>query len=685
MEDAFLYGCWKGRRLERSAPEDLPKDALDALAALADFNPGNPVTSLFGPQGFLMLPDAPALPEALLAYCRKARDLSCGRCTPCRAGTVLICEALQRAVAGEGDKVDWDAVLDIARRMQATSLCGVGLSTVEPVIRAIECFPEALRTHEPAQEPSEGLAGRIASVLTAPCIEACPAHVNVPRYIDFIRDGRPEMAEGVLLKRYPLVGACGRVCVRPCEAACARRFVDAPVAIKDLKRHAADHAGASVAELFTPEDGAAARGETPAHLVAVVGAGPAGLSCAYHLLRRGHAVDVIDMEREAGGMARWGIPSYRLPRARLAAETDVVKSLGGRFRFGEKLGVDFSVSDLFEEGYEAVFLGVGCALGQYLGLPGEDESAAGYLKGLDFLLEVERSQGGPKGPAMLEGDTVVVGCGNVAMDCCRVAQRLRKDPGNGRVVVAYRRTEASAPADPEEIHAARDEGVEFEFLAAPKRILVEDGRVTGIELVRMRETESDASGRRGVEAVPGSEHVIPCSRVIAAIGQKVDTSAFAPEDGIRLTRSGTIETREDFTTSRRGVFAGGDAAVGAKTLILAMAHGEGAAKSIDAFLRTGEPAFSPRRRMGAIIRETKLLDACRPAKPVPEAPRHRVVTLESAHRVCEGRWSEVEAGMTAPEAWSESKRCMRCYRLVALTTRDPIPRTLATTPQTPLL
>ncbi len=669
MEENFLFGFWKGRRLDRrSNPSGTLPDGFP-LDEVREFNRGNPVTSLISSAGFLIFQGAEALPLVLFAYYDNIRRMSCGRCTPCRAGSILICEALKKAVLGLGSTVDWEEIRTLARQMELTSLCGIGASTTAAFIGAIDHFVDDLKTTEPAGDPAALLEEkRYASAATAPCIEACPANVNVPRYIDYIRDGRPQLAEGVLMERYPLVGTCGRVCVRPCEKACARRFVEAPVAIKDLKRFAADHAGAPVSHLFAPEEALGSDKKK----VAVVGAGPAGITCAYHLLQMGHAVDVFDMEEEAGGMARWGIPAYRLPRMELAGETDVVKALGGNYVFGKKLGRDFSVESLLQDGYSAVFLGIGCALGQYLNLPDEDQSAEGYLKGLDFLLEVEHSQKNPGGPAPLQGDVVVIGCGNVAMDCCLTARRLLK---SGRVIVAYRRIEASAPADPEEIKAARAEGVEFEFLSAPKRIIVEDGRVVGIELVRMYQTEPDQSGRRGVKPIAGSEFVIPCSTVIASIGQKMDASVFSPEDGIRLSRWNTIETKADYTTSRKGVFAGGDAAVGAQTLILAMAHGEGAARSIDAYLKSGEAAFFPRKRLSRIVRKADLLGQCRPEKGYPHAERFEVPMLDARKRIEETPWEEVEFGMTDSDGWKESKRCMRCYRLIGVTTRDPIPGT----------
>lgn len=661
--DELIYGVWEGRPYDnRRRPEGESPEGLD-LEGFMSFNSGNPVTGFVGPQGFLIFDNRVTLAHTLWRYYERTMKLSCGRCTPCRMGSVVIAEALEKAAKGEGRAVDWALVMDVARQMRETSLCGIGLTTPEALIGALTHFPELLRD-APAQPP---VKHDFYAVATAPCIEACPAHVNIPRYIDYIRDGHPELATGVLLEHYPLVGSCGRVCVRPCEKACVRNKVDAPVSIKDLKRYAADHAGAPIEQLFIESEKPAA---TPvsAH-VAVVGAGPAGINCAYHLLKRGHFVDIFEAKPHAGGMARLGIPAYRLPNDLLASETEAIERMGGRYFFEKALGRDFTIDSLLKRGYRAVFLGVGCALGQHLGLPDEDVTAKGYLKGLDFLLDIEAKQ--TEGVELeLDGDVVVVGCGNVAMDCCRSARRLLK---NGRVTVSYRRTRASAPADPAEITAAQEEDIEFAFLTAPKRVLVEDGRVVGIELVRMEETEPDASGRRGVRAVEGSEFVIPCRYVIAAIGQKMDGSIFCEKDGIRLTRRGTIEVKDDLSTSRPGVFAGGDAAAGPTSLIWGMADGQTAAQSIHEWLLTEDTGFIPRRRMTAMIHDAKLLDNC----PAPRAgavlptPRHHVAHLPADERI--HHWEEVEFGMTDAEARREASRCMRCYRLFAAATLLPIP------------
>ena len=659
--DELIYGVWEGRaydnrrRLEGEAPEGLP------LSEFLSFNSGNPAAGFVGPQGFLMFDNRVTLADVLLNYYRRTKELSCGRCTPCRAGSVLICEALEKACAGEGESVDWDRIQLVAEQMAETSLCGVGLSTPAALLGALKHFPELLR-----QAPVMPVTRRdFFSVATAPCIEACPANVNVPRYIDYIRDGHPELSTGVLLRHYPLVGSCGRVCVRPCETACARNHVDGAVAIKDLKRYAADHVGSTMADLFKKDE----IPDTPvSKRVAVIGAGPAGINCAYHLLRKGHHVDVFEAEDYAGGMARLGIPAYRLPNHLLETETEVIERLGGHYHYNCALGRDYTIDSLFRRGYDAIFLGIGCALGQYLNLPNEDQSAHGYLKGLDFLLAIEHHQSRHE-DIELDGDIVVVGCGNVAMDCCRTARRLMK--GHRRVTVSYRRTRASAPADPEEITAAIDENIHFEFLTAPVEVMVEEGRVIGLKLIRMQEGEPDASGRRSVKPIAGSEFIVPCRYVIAAIGQKLDDSVFSEADGIKLTKRGTIEVDESLQTSREGVFAGGDAAAGPTSLIWGMAQGQDAANAIHEYLMAHTPGFNARRRMSRLIKEANLLGTCAPERAVVLQPRQVMSHLAPQARV--QNWDEVEHGFTDQEAWAEAKRCMRCYRLFGVSTLKPIP------------
>ena len=554
------YGVWNGVMYDNSNGENAQPEGLP-LREMMNFNPGNPIDAIIGSSGFLVFDDSVSLAGILYRYYARVHKISCGRCTPCRTGAILIELALKDAIEGRGATVDWDHILESAEQMKFTSLCGVGRTTPEAMIGALKFFKERLIN------TASYMTGDIYTTVTAKCIEACPAHVNVPRYIDYVRDGHPELAAGVLLHHYPLVATCGRVCVRPCEKACRRNNVDSAIAIKEIKRYVGDNAGAPVSELFKGMD---PMKDPTKGRVAVVGAGPAGLNCAYHLLMMGYPVEIFDKDERAGGMALRGIPPYRLPKGMLQEETDAISELGGVWHYGKRLGKDISVSSLFEDGYAAVFLGIGCAEGAYLNLPGEDRSMPGYHNGIDFLLEIEKGveQGNPP---KIEGDVVVVGCGNVAMDCCRSAKRIT----NGKVHIVYRRTEENATADEEEIAAAKAEGVEFHFLTNPVEILHQDGHVCGVRLTRMQLTEKDARGRRGVVPIEGSEFELPCTHLIAAIGQKMERNVFGDADGVLLDRWGNISVTEALATSRPGVFAGGDCATGPTTLIGGWHRGNG--------------------------------------------------------------------------------------------------------------
>jgi formate dehydrogenase beta subunit len=400
----------------------------------------------------------------------------------------------------------------------------------------------------------------------------------------------------------------------------------------------------------------------------VVGAGPAGMSCAYHLLLRGFHVDVLEAMDEAGGMAAIGIPSYRLPKDVLRSESDVITTLGGRILFNQALGHNLSLDDLFARGYRAVFLALGCQQGTLLGVEGEDTDMPGYEPGIGFLLKVHDHVAGKQTTA-LTGHVVVVGGGNVAMDCARSALRM----GCEAVHIVYRRTRADMPADGEEITAAEQEGIIFHFLANPSRIISRDGRVAGVELVHMRQTEPDARGRRKVEPVPGSETILSCSTVIAAIGQQVQAGALTADDGVELDHWNCVAADPaTLATSREGVFAGGDCATGASTLIHAMAAGLKAARAIDDYLQLGHVRFSPRSRMRQILNQHQMLAADTIEYPVRH--QYRVHHPELAPEVRRQMFEEVEQTISAADAYREANRCLRCYRIYSVVTEQPIPQ-----------
>jgi formate dehydrogenase beta subunit len=663
MEDEMghvSYGVWDGRVRDNRGklPIDVPSDP--DLADFRWFNEGNRIRAFFGDRGFVVFDPEIDLIDALWRHMTRAAEESCGKCTPCRVGAPLVRDALAELRAGNGGAETWERIALLAHQMAETSLCYLGKSSAVAVLAAIEHFPDQLAARG---EPSP--AGNGMSYVTAPCVEACPSKVAVPRYIDYIRDGRPDLSLGVILRKYPMAATCGRVCVRFCEMACRRNAVDEPVGIKTLKRYVADQQKQLHEPLFSPDrivvhqpDGVR---------IAVVGAGPAGVACAYHLLLRGYPVDVFEAEAEAGGMARSGIPSYRLPKDVLTAETETVRQLGGRFLFGQRLGRDFSIDDLFARGYKAVFLGLGCAKGTLLGIDGEDPTLAGYRSGIDFLLDVHNHVEHGE-PLEIRGEVAVIGGGNVAMDCVRSALRLGAD----KVHLIYRRTEADMPADHEEIEAAHREGVEFHCLSNPSEIVSENGRVVGLKLVEMRRTVPDRKGRVGVEAVPGSERFFPCDLVVAAIGQQVDASTFGAGDGVDLDKWGCVaHSDQTLVTSRPGVFAGGDCASGASTLIHAMAMGLKAARAINDYLRHGYPRFFGRTRMRKLLNDNKMMAGECFEAPVAHLYRIDIPSLAPEER--KTTFAEVEKPISAEDAYREASRCLRCYRVYSVVTEHTVP------------
>lgn len=407
-----------------------------------------------------------------------------------------------------------------------------------------------------------------------PCQEACPVHLDVRGYVGMAADGRHRDSLALIREKLPFPGIIGRICTRPCEAACNRSLADQPVAICALKRFVADkEIEEGVSPGARPE---AKRAETSGKRVAVIGSGPAGLSCAYELAGMGHTVTVFEALPVLGGMLRVGIPEYRLPRKVLDAEVGVVERMGVRFETNARLGRDFTVDGLLQRGNDAVFIAVGAHRGQRLGIPGED--ASGVLHGIDFLRDLNLGDQPAVGRQV-----VVVGGGNVAIDSARSALRL----GAERVSVVYRRTRAEMTAHHSEVEAALEEGVDITYLAAPDRVVARDGRVKGVVCVRMELGGFDRSGRRAPAPVAGSQFTLEADTIIAAVGQSAEAGFLSEADGVKA-QSGRVEVDSaTLATTRPGVFSGGDAVTGPRSAIDAIAQGQQAAQSIDRYLKGG--------------------------------------------------------------------------------------------------
>ncbi len=657
-----IFGVWDHNVVDNRNKRFFEIEETPELQNFDAFDPGNPIKAFFGGKGFFIFEQGVNLLDAALQYMERAARESCGKCTPCRVGTEILKSKFEVLASGQGSVEMLDDILSVAQHVKTTSLCGLGQTATIAILELITNFRDEVekqiedtKTNTVGEQP-------VSTYVSAPCIEACPAKVDVPRYIDYIKDGKFTRSVGVVLQKYPMAATCGRVCVRFCEMACRRTMVDEAVGIKVLKRFVADREKYVTDQWFSRD---LIEEEKSKDLkVAVIGTGPAGISAAYHLLLKGYPVDVYEAMTEPGGMAAVGIPEYRLPKEDvLKKEVSIIESLGGNIIYNKRLGVDFSIKDLLQKGYKSIFLGVGAHKGKLLRIPGEEQSLKGYIAGVKFLLFINHYHINIGIPMDLGEKMVVVGGGNVAMDCARSALRM----GVKEVHLVYRRTKQEMPADHEEIEAAEKEGVIFHFLTHPRRIVTDNKVVKSIELIKMEVGEPDADGRRSVRPVEGSEFMLDIDFVVPAIGQEVDHTFITPEDLIQLNRWGLIKVNEDtLMTEHKGVFAGGDCVTGPATLIEAMAQGATAADSIDDYLTYGRVKFSAESRMTQLLASIRKMNHQELRVPVKHEYRVKIKELDPAVR--KRMFEEVEKPISVEEAYREARRCMRCYRVYSVVT-----------------
>ncbi|MGB8990895.1 MAG: FAD-dependent oxidoreductase [Desulfobaccales bacterium] len=467
----------------------------------------------------------------------------------------------------------------------------------------------------------------------APCTLTCPAEINVQGYVQLIKMGKYAEAVKLIMERLPLPGVLGRVCPHPCEAKCRRAEVDEPIAICSLKRFAADQVDLSS---ITPP-----LVEAKAEKIAIIGSGPAGLACAYHLALKGYRPTIFEALGRTGGMLRVGIPDYRLPKDVLDREIDHILGLGVELKTDTALGRDFTLDGLFDQGYKAAFLGIGCHVGKPLGIPGED--ADGVLQGVEFLRRHNLGE-----PLTVGQRLAVIGGGNVAIDVACTARRLGSD-----VTIVYRRSRAEMPAFAHEIEQAMCEGVEIVFLAAPLKVVTgKDGKVIGLICQKMELGEPDASGRRKPVPIPEATFELPVDMIVPAIGQEA-TRGPLEACGVKLSRWGTIEVHEvTYETSRPGVFAAGDVHTGPWIAVEAVGGGIEAAESIDRYLRGVDLAEGRTEGEEAHKRwaEVPKDEEGQPREPMAALPPEYTCTC----------FDEIATGYTEEQAVREAARCLNC-------------------------
>lgn len=548
-------------------------------------------------------------------------------------------------------------------RIKPTGDCDLCLVAIEGLAEPVKACMTMVRDGMSVTTVSEDLKTRRKSRLNEyltnhnaycepPCQSACPAGIDIAGYIELITQKKYVEATALIKVMLPLPGILGRVCPRPCEDPCRRRQIDGePVAICALKRFAADKA-AETGRRTQPEP------KPPTgKRVAIVGAGPAGLSAAYYLALEGHNVVLLESEKEPGGTLRFGIPSYRLPNSVLDQEINDILSLGVELRVNQRMGTDYQIGTLREQGFDAVFLSIGAMIGKTARICGEN--AQGVMPAVEFLARVNWGERVDLGKRV-----IVVGGGFTAADAVRTARR----EGASEVTMMYRRTREEMSAAAHEVHECEVEGVRFDLLAAPVSVTVHEGRAIGIIARRMELGEPDASGRRRPVPIPGSEYFTPADTVLMAIGQDVDGAALN-ESHLGLNKWGHIAIDETtMMTNLPGVFAGGDCATGAATVVEGVGAGRQGAYAIHAWLNGADE-----RGVADAIRKRKprLFDIGASAKSAAKMahmpvldPEKRVSAFRNSGHVGpvdnDGAFAEVELGFTEDVALQEAERCLLC-------------------------
>ncbi|MFH1437197.1 MAG: FAD-dependent oxidoreductase [Pseudomonadota bacterium] len=650
-----IIGCWQDTVLDNRGPGQPP--STDRFSFPVEFESGNRIMAFIGWDGFFIFDENVPVIEMMRAYVEKAQEESCGNCTPCRVGTRIIADKLRGIIEGRGRMEDLELIGALARAIRDASMCELGHTSMVPLLKLMDLMPEALREAVTGGSRERSGALRYHAIVTSPCAEACPAHLDIPSYIDAIRSGNYYESLSIIARRNPLAGICGRVCVRPCELTCRRAELDDPVSIKHLKRFVNDQILSYAATRSKRPEAAP---DTSDKTVAVIGAGPCGLTAAFHLKQKGYGVDVFEELSEPGGMSAVGIPDYRLPREVISAEVRRIEGTGVRFHYGVRIGRDRSLRDLRRD-YDAVLVGIGAHVSKNIGMAGEEEKPSGYVPGVKFLREINLLHHRGEFIRPEGSRVVIIGGGNVAMDCARSAKRL----GYPDVRVVYRRTETEMPAEEEEVAAAKQEGVAFDFLTHPVRLEIEEGRVTGLTCVRMKLGDIDASGRRRPVAMEGSDFPLDCDIVIPAIGQAADFTLFTDDFPIKTTRWGTIAVDEEsMMTSQDGVFAGGDSVSGPKALIDAMGHGLHAAHCMDQYLRGGKMSMPEHERMFRLLSAMNLTKSA--MDRVGMKFRQHLDVRPVEERIAD--FQEIETGYKPEEAIREAERCLRCCRIAMFVT-----------------
>ena len=553
------------------------------------------------------------------AFLKLCHAQTCGKCVPCRIGLAQLQMLLEDVLEGRAALSTIDLIEKTAQNISWSADCAIGQEAADMVLKGVQGFRDDYEEHI--------LHGRCTASLNqpVPCVSMCPAGVDIPGYIALVKEGRNADAVRLIRKDNPFPAVCAYICEHPCEARCRRNMLDDSINIRGIKRYAVDHAG-----YVPPEPCAKSTGKR----IAIVGGGPGGLSAAYYLQRMGHQTVVYEKRKSLGGMLRYGIPNYRLPRARLDEEIEVIKAAGVEIHTGVDIGKQINIKKIDKE-FDAVYLAIGAQTDKKVGIPGED--GENVISAVTMLRKI----GDDIMPDFKGKRVLVIGGGNVAMDVARSSKRL----GAAYVGIAYRRRQEDMTALPQEVEGALAEGCELLPLQAPTRIELDEEQKVAALWVQPQMISSYRKGRPSPKQADTEEKRIPCDIVVVAIGQGIESQHFA-EEGVPI-RHGAIDALDHSgVENMEGIFAGGDCVTGPATVIRAIAAGKVAAANIDEYL-----GYHHAIECDVII----------PAANYADRPKcGRIQLKERQTTIRNADFEPIEYGMSSEEAQQECGRCLRC-------------------------
>lgn len=602
---------------------------------------------------------------------------ACGRCAPGRWGGRILYDQLDKIARGEGNVSDLDHLKEIGKSMQVTSKCEIGKTVPNPILDLMTHFEAEFMACIDEQKPSKHYHAEVGYIakITAPCTDACPAHVDIPAYIEGVRDLRFDDSLEATRQTMPLAHVCGRVCPHPCEDACRRTNLDEPISIMELKRLGADYETDHGFGFFHPIEKKPDTGKK----VAVIGGGPAGLTTAYYLAADGVAVDVYEELPVLGGEVAVGVPEYRMPIDKYNKDIECVKDMGVNFITGRKVNADDMRA--FEKDYDATMVATGTRISKKVYCDNERPEIKGYWGAIDFLDKVNLyekygytiSKEDQEENLLttdyidLTGKTVVcVGGGFTSMDVVRCAIRANAK----KVYMIYRRDEKTIIRNTtyEEYHEAVEEGVEFLFHSAVSKMTDEDDILKSLEIDKFELVPDPNGGRAQLVKIEGESYTIEADYLIPAVSQSADLKLLPEEWDIEMTSWNTIKTNgKDYMTSRKGIFASGDCEYGPMTIVNAVGQAKRGASVMSRYVQTGEITLTDDEIMEDHLRKLRVYD--KKEKIVGWLPGlPRVVSEKLDVDIRKDNNKEVNLGFTQEEALSEADRCMRCYYIAMVAT-----------------